>query len=77
MTQTKISLHASHMALLDQYTKLGFKDRSDMVRSILDRYQQELQRERLIRSAEAYASMYDDDKGASEWVDAAVEDWPA
>lgn len=65
------------MALLDQYSDLGFKDRSEMVRNILDRYADQLQRERLRRSAEAYAGMYDDDQEASEWVRAANEDWPA
>ena len=55
MIQAKFSLKESHIQLIEQCQSFGFKNKSDVVRTALDRLFTELARERLRESAALYA----------------------
>ena len=54
----------------------GFKDKSTMVRTALDRLKHELEIESLKQSAELYAKIYDEDSELRELTEMAVMGWP-
>lgn len=76
MIQAKFSLKASHLEFIEQCRDHGFKDRSEVVRSALDRLMAELAQQRLCDSADLYAQIYDRDDETKEWTDAALSEWP-
>jgi Arc/MetJ-type ribon-helix-helix transcriptional regulator len=76
MIQAKFSLEESHIQFLEQYKRYGFKDKSDVVRTALDRLYTELAQQRLSESADLYAEVYADDDETQEWTDAALSEWP-
>lgn len=76
MIQAKFSLEESHIQLLEQCKQHGFKDKSDVVRTALDRLYAELAQRRLCESANLYAEVYKDDDETQEWTDAALSEWP-
>lgn len=76
MIQAKFSLKASHLEFIEQCRDHGFKDRSEVVRSALDRLMAELAQQRLFDSADLYAQIYDRDDETKEWTDAALSEWP-
>ena len=47
MIQAKFSLEESHIQFLEQCKRYGFKDKSDVVRTALDRLYTELAQQRL------------------------------
>ena len=76
MIQAKFSLEESHIQFLEQCKRYGFKDKSDVVRTALDRLYTELAQQRLCESADLYAEVYKDDDETQEWTDAALSEWP-
>ena len=76
MIQAKFSLEESHVQFLAQCKQYGFKDKSDMVRTALDRLYTELAQQRLCESAALYAKVYAEDDETQEWTDAALSEWP-
>lgn len=76
MIQAKFSLEESHIQFLAQLKRYGFKDKSDVVRTALDRLQTELARQRLYESADLYAKAYEKDDETQEWTDTALSEWP-
>lgn len=76
MIQAKFSLEESHIQFLEQRKQYGFKDKSDIVRTALDRLRTELARQRLCESADLYAEAYEKDDKTQEWTDAALSEWP-
>ena len=58
MIQAKFSLEESHIQFLEQCKRYGFKDKSDVMRTALDRPSQELAQQRLCESAQVYAEVY-------------------
>ncbi len=76
MVQAKFSLEASHIQFLQQCKWYGFKDKSDVVRTALDRLYTALAQQRLCESAALYAEVYDNDKETQGWTDAALSEWP-
>jgi len=76
MIQAKFSLEESHIQFLEQCKRYGFKDKSDVVRTALDRLYTELARQRLCESADLYAEVYADDDETQAWTDAALSEWP-
>lgn len=76
MIQAKFSLEESHIQFLAQCKQYGFKDKSDVVRTALDRLYTELAQQRLCESAELYAEVYAEDDETQEWTEAALSEWP-
>ena len=76
MKQTKISLKEEEILFLETYRSLGFKDKSEMVRSALDRMKKALLAEELKASAELYAELYENDQDLQQLTESAVSEWP-
>ena len=76
MIQAKFSLKESHIQFIEQFKRYGFKDKSDVVRTALDRLSTELAQQRLRESAALYAEVYEEDDETQEWTDAALSEWP-
>lgn len=76
MIQAKFSLHESHIEFIEQFKRYGFKDKSDVVRTALDRLCSELAQQRLRESAALYAEVYEEDDETKEWTNAALSEWP-
>ena len=76
MIQAKFSLKESHIQFIEQCNRYGFKDKSDVVRTAIDRLITELTQQRLRESAALYADIYEEDDETREWTDAALSEWP-
>lgn len=76
MIQAKFSLKDSHIQFLAQCKQYGFKDKSDVVRTALDRLHTELAQQCLCESADLYTEVYEEDDETHEWTDAALSEWP-
>ena len=76
MVQAKFSLKESHIQFIKQCKHYGFKDNSEVVRAALDRFSEELARQRLRESADLYAQTYAEDDETQEWTDSALSEWP-
>ncbi len=76
MIQAKFSLKESQIQFIAQCKRFGFKDKSEMVRTALDRLSNELTQQRLRESAALYAEVYEEDDETQEWTDAATAEWP-
>ena len=76
MIQAKFSLKESHILFIEQCNRYGFKDKSDVVRTAIDRLFAELTQQRLRESAALYADVYEQDDETREWTDAAQSEWP-
>jgi len=72
MIQAKISLEESHIQFIEQCKRYGFKDKSEVVRTALDRLFTEFAQQRLDESAAFYAEVYEEDDETQEWTDAAL-----
>ena len=76
MIQAKFSLKESQIQFIEQCNRYGFKDKSDVVRTAIDRLYTELTQQRLRESAALYADVYEEDGETQEWTDAALSEWP-
>lgn len=76
MIQAKFSLEESHVQFLDQCKRFGFKDKSEVVRTALDRLCTEFAQQRLRESADLYVEVYEEDDETQEVTDAALSKWP-
>ena len=74
--QTKISLTPGLAEFLEEHRSYGYKDKSVMVRTALLRFKEELEREKLARSADLYAELYDKDEESRELTESALQGWP-
>jgi Arc/MetJ-type ribon-helix-helix transcriptional regulator len=62
MHQAKFSLKESNILFLQEYRAYGFKDKSEAVRTALDRLAEDLTRQRLRESAALYEEVYEEDR---------------
>ncbi|MFH0785542.1 MAG: hypothetical protein V2B20_26845 [Pseudomonadota bacterium] len=76
MIQAKFSLKESQIQFIEQCNRYGFKDKSEVVRTAIDRLYTELTQQRLCESAALYAEVYEEDGETQEWTDAAQSEWP-
>jgi Arc/MetJ-type ribon-helix-helix transcriptional regulator len=76
MIQAKFSLKESHIQFIEQCNRYGFKDKSDVVRTALDRLYTELTQQRLRESADLYAKIYEEDDETQGWTNTALSEWP-
>lgn len=54
----------------------GFKDESELVRTLLDRLSAVVAQQRLCESADLYAQFYKVDHATQQWTEAALSGWP-
>jgi hypothetical protein len=76
MLQAKFTIDHSQAIFLDHFRHYGFKDKSALVRAALQRFQQELERQELIESANLYAEIYAEDEELQALTEAALAGWP-
>ncbi len=76
MIQAKFTIAETQNRFLSQHKKYGFKDKSSVIRAALDRLQKEFEQEKLRKSADLYAEIYDKDKELRKLTDAAISEWP-
>jgi len=76
MQQAKFSLTPPLVEFLGDYHAYGFKDRSAMVRTALQRFREELELQSLQQSASLYAELYEQDEELHELTETAIEEWP-
>ncbi|MBI5592552.1 MAG: hypothetical protein HY881_18960 [Deltaproteobacteria bacterium] len=76
MIQAKFRLKESYIQFIEQCNRYGFKDKSDVVRTAIDRLITELTQQRLCESAALYADVYKEDGETQEWTDASLSEWP-
>jgi len=77
MVQVKISVTDEQHAFLERHRRLGFRDRSAMVREALERLRAERELCELHESAALYADTYEHDEELRELTAAAAKEWPA
>jgi hypothetical protein len=76
MPQIKFSVESTQIGFLENHKEYGFKDKSSMVRTALNRLKRELERESLKESAALYAEIYREDPELRELADSAISGWP-
>lgn len=76
MVQAKFTIAETQRRFLNQHKKYGFKDKSSVIRAALDRLQKEFEKEKLMKSADLYAEIYDKDKELRKLTDSAITEWP-
>ncbi|MEZ4729426.1 MAG: hypothetical protein R3E79_20035 [Caldilineaceae bacterium] len=76
MIQAKFTIDNSQTIFLNNFRQYGFRDKSALVRAALHRFQQELERQQLIESANLYAEIYGEDEELQELTETALEGWP-
>jgi len=76
MIQAKFTIEEAQASFLGAYQQFGFKDKSALVRAALTRFQAELERQRLIESAELYAELYSEDSELQRLTESALTGWP-
>ena len=76
MTQTKISFEENQIEFIKKYFELGFKDKSSLVRKAIDEFRKSLEKKKLMRSANLYAEIYEQDEDLKDLTNSSIEDWP-
>ena len=76
MQQVKISLKEDQIDFINNYSKFGFKDKSSAVRTAINEYRKKLEEKELMKSAELYAEIYEQDEELRDLTNSAMEDWP-
>ena len=76
MQQAKFSVEESQLEFLNNHSGFGFKDKSSMVRTALDLLKRELEKQKLRKSADLYAEIYEQNSDLSELTDSALAEWP-
>ena len=76
MQQAKFSLTPPLVDFLNHHQVYGYRDRSEMVRSALQRLRDELELQSLRESADLYAEVYAEDLELRTLTEAAIEGWP-
>jgi hypothetical protein len=76
MGQAKFSFKEKQAQFVSRYKSYGYKDKSTLVRAALDRFEAEMEQEKLIKSAALYAETYAEDRDLKELTDSALSEWP-
>ena len=76
MQQAKFSLTPPLVDFLNHHQAYGYRDRSEMVRSALQRLRDEIELQSLRESADLYAEVYAEDVELQALTEAAIEGWP-
>ncbi|MCK4297207.1 MAG: hypothetical protein KAX28_11195 [Candidatus Marinimicrobia bacterium] len=76
MIQAKFSLNEKHVEFLNQYKKYGFKDKSSVIRTAINKLEKELEILKLKQSADLYSEIYAEDDELRDITEDAIDGWP-
>lgn len=76
MIQAKFSLNEKHVEFLNQYKKYGFKDKSSVIRTAINKLEKELEILKLKQSADLYSEIYAEDDELRDITEDAIGGWP-
>lgn len=76
MIQAKFSLNEKHIEFLNQYKKYGFKDKSSVIRTAINKLEKELEILKLKQSADLYSEIYVEDDELRDITEDAIDGWP-
>ncbi|MCH8070098.1 MAG: hypothetical protein IID16_12655 [Candidatus Marinimicrobia bacterium] len=76
MVQIKVSIEDAQNEFLNHFREFGFKDKSSVVRTAIDRIRKELEIKKLEESADLYSELYEIDPEIKELTESAIEGWP-
>jgi Arc/MetJ-type ribon-helix-helix transcriptional regulator len=76
MQQAKFSLSSEQLDFISLHKEYGFKDKSSMVRRALDHFQQELEEEKLKKSADLYSETYAESDDLRDLTESGLLEWP-
>lgn len=76
MKQAKISFSEEQIQFINMHSKLGFKDKSELVRKAISEFQKEIEAKQLAESAQLYSEVYKSDEENKQLTDSAINDWP-
>ena len=77
MVQVKLSIEEAQNEFLKNYREFGFKDKSSIVRTAIDRLKKEMEIKKLEESADLYLELYESDSELKEMTESAIEGWPS
>lgn len=76
MTEIKLKLKEDQITFLQKCKKLGFKDKSSLVRTALEHFRKDIESNDLKESADLYAELYMEDQELRELTESAISGWP-
>lgn len=76
MTQTKISFEENQIEFINKYLELGFKDKSSLVRKAINEFRRSLEKMKLVKSANLYTEIYEQDEDLKDLTNSSLEGWP-
>lgn len=76
MHQVKLSLSEDQVEFLGHHRDYGFRDRSELVRTALERFRKAIERRELKVSASLYCEVYEEESDSKLWVEDSLTDWP-
>ncbi len=76
MIQAKFSVNESQFRFLNHFKEYGFKDKSSMLRTAIEFYRKQLEKEQLKKSADLYSELYTEDKEIHQLTESAIDGWP-
>lgn len=76
MTEITLKLEDDQITFLHECKKLGFKDKSSLVRTALERFKKDIESKDLKKSADLYAEIYKEDQELRELTEGAILGWP-
>ena len=76
MQQVKVSIDEKQIEFLNEYHNYGFKDKSSLVRKAIDHFKKELEIQKLKKSADLYAEIYNKDSELQDLTKSALSEWP-
>jgi len=76
MQQVKVSIDEKQIDFLNNYHTYGFKDKSSLVRKAIDYFKQELEIQKLKKSADLYTEIYSKDSELQDLTNSALSEWP-
>ena len=74
--QAKFSLNEKHVVFLNQYKKYGFKDKSSVIRTAINKLEKQLEILKLKQSADLYSEIYAEDDELRDITEDAIDGWP-
>ena len=74
--QAKFSLTKTQLDFINRFQKLGFPDKSAVVRAAIDEFRKQVKQKQLRESARLYAQRYAEDRELQQLTEGAIEDWP-
>lgn len=76
MQQVKVNISEKQVEFLNKHQVYGFKDKSSLIRKVIDYFRNELEIQKLKKSADLYSEVYKKDTELQELTNSAISEWP-